>query len=190
MAEPTEGSGIVKNENLRVITGGPGCGKTTVIRELERRGFPVVEEIARKAIQEEVKRDGTALPWRDAAKYTKLMLSRSVESFLGLKTATAPTFCDRGIPDVLCYARLIRLHGVDEISEACEKFRYHRRVFILPPWREIYATDEERKESFAEAVQVYEMMIRTYRDCGYEISEVPRCGVGARADFVVEGAGL
>ena len=56
---------IHSNPNLYVITGGPGTGKTTVLRELERRGFAVEEEVARRIIREQMESGGNALPWGD-----------------------------------------------------------------------------------------------------------------------------
>jgi predicted ATPase len=174
------------NENLFVITGGPGVGKTTLLHELERRGCAVVPELARQIIQEQVQTKGNALPWADMKSYTHLMLSRSVESFLSLNQASFPTLCDRGIPDALCYARIINLPDVRELESACARFRYNRQVFVLPPWKEIYKTDTERKQSFDEAVRVYEEMVRVYEVCGYEIREVPQREVQLRAEFILD----
>ena len=39
-------------QNLFIITGGPGAGKTTVLTELQRLGFTCVPEVARQIIQE------------------------------------------------------------------------------------------------------------------------------------------
>jgi predicted ATPase len=69
--------------------------------------------------------------------------------------------------------------------EASQKYRYSRRVFLAPPWREIYATDAERKQSYNEAVRTYELMIEAYEDCGYEVVEIPKTSPKIRADFIV-----
>lgn len=182
-------SEIIFKPNLHVITGGPGCGKTTLLRGLQKRGFPVIEEAARKIIQEQVEQNGTALPWCDVELYTQLMLARSIESFLD-SNSDSEIFCDRGIPDTLCYACLIRLPEILEITRACERLRYNRRVFMLPPWPEIYHTDTERKQAFAEAVEVHRQMTSVYRDCDYEIIEVPRAEIEVRAEFVLSHLSL
>lgn len=35
-----------------VLTGGPCCGKTTLIEELNKRGYPVLHETAREVLNE------------------------------------------------------------------------------------------------------------------------------------------
>jgi predicted ATPase len=97
------------NPNLFVISGGPGSGKTTVLLELAKLGFRHATEVARQIIREQIRAGGTALPWDDREAYTDLMLRRSIESFREHTPALRPMFSDRGIPDTLCYARLIGL---------------------------------------------------------------------------------
>ena len=174
------------NPNLFVVSGGPGAGKTTVLLELASRGYCFAPEVAREIIREELRSSGTALPWKDREAYTLLMLERSVKSYLSHTPTPRPTFSDRGIPDTLCYAQLIGLTNQESIRDACCQYRYASVVFLAPPWREIYETDTERKQDFAEAERTFERMVQVYRECGYTISELPRTEPPARADFILE----
>jgi predicted ATPase len=176
----------LSNPNLFVISGGPGSGKTTVLDELAKLGFEYVPEVARRIIQEQMQAGGRALPWDDREAYSALMLQQSIESFLEHMPSPKPTFCDRGIPDTLCYARLIDLHDPNAIRNACNRYRYAPLVFLAPPWEEIYEIDSERKQDFAEAVRTFELMTEVYRECGYEISELPKITPAARAGFILE----
>jgi predicted ATPase len=178
------------NPNLIVVSGGPGAGKTTVLEELARRGFPFAPEVARQIIQEQARSGGSALPWADREAYTRLMLERSIDSYVAHTPASQPTFSDRGIPDTLCYARLIGLADDGFIREACRRHRYAPLVFLAPTWKEIYRTDGERKQDFAEAQRTFDMMADVYRECGYEIAELPKAAPAARAQFILERLGL
>lgn len=170
---------------LVVISGGPGAGKTTLLLELERRRVRCASEVARQIIQEQVRDGGDALPWGDRERYCRLMLERSIASYREHARAVGTTFFDRGIPDALCYVRLAGLSLEDEVLEACQRYRYAAEVFLAPPWEEIYVTDAERWQSFDEAVRTYEVMVEAYRDCGYEVVEIPRISAERRADFIV-----
>jgi predicted ATPase len=59
-------------------------------------------------------------------------------------------------------------------------------VFLAPPWREIYRTDSERKQDFAEAERTYRGLWETYEECGYRLIELPKLEPIARARFVCE----
>ena len=127
----------VNNPNLFVITGGPGSGKTTVLRELGKQGFPCVPEVARPIIQEQVRDGGGALPGEDRQLSTGLMLARSIQSYKEHTPCLRPAFSDRGIPDTPGYARLIGLPDERSIQGACDRYRYASRVLLAPPWKEI-----------------------------------------------------
>jgi predicted ATPase len=175
---------VIHNQNLFVITGGPGAGKTTLLQELQSKGMACVPEAARQIIQEQVRAKGNALPWGDTTRYTEMMLERSIADYVKHSASGAPTFFDRGIPDVLCYARLICLRE-REIQQACDEYRYNRIVFIAPPWEEIYAIDEERKQTFAEAMETHRMMSEAYAKCSYKLVELPLVSAVKRAEFVL-----
>lgn len=128
---------------------------------------------------------GSALPWADRDLYTRLMLDRSVAAYEQAFSASMPLFFDRGIPDALCYARLVGVKDEEYIREASNRYRYTSPAFMAPPWEEIYRTDSERKQDFAEAVRTYDLMRSVYRECGYEIIELPKMPAAERAEFIL-----
>jgi predicted ATPase len=178
------------NPNLYIVAGGPGAGKTTLLLELEKLGYTHVPEAARQIIQEQVRAGGDALPWGDRRAYTQRMLQRSIDLYLRYTPAAQTTFSDRGIPDTLCYARLIGLTDVTSIESACREYRYASLVFLAPPWREIYETDSERKQDFDEAVRTFALISEIYRELGYETIELPKLAPTDRARFILERLGL
>ena len=114
-----------------------------------------------------------------------MMLERSIDFYCKHAALKGTAFFDRGIPDALCYARLAGLPLAEEVFEACGMYRYAPQVFLAPPWEQIYVTDAERWQSFEEAVMTYGMMAEAYRDCGYEVVEIPRVSPAGRADFIL-----
>jgi predicted ATPase len=64
--------------------------------------------------------------------------------------------------------------------------RYHRRVFLTPPWPEIYATDAERRHGFDAALAEYSRLLAAYPALGYEVIVLPKVSITERADFVLE----
>jgi predicted ATPase len=177
------------NPNLLVVTGGPGAGKTTLLCALQELGFPHLPEVARQIITEQVRDHGSALPWDDRDTYTRLMLERSVQSYLDNFSIPSLTFADRGIPDTLTWSRLIQYSEEAAIRAACERYRYASQVFLAPPWQEIYATDSERKQDFAEAQRTFALNVDVYRECGYRLIEIPRATPRDRALFVLRELG-
>lgn len=175
---------IVKN-NFYIITGGPGAGKTTLLNELRKNGYNCVPETARNIIREQVEAGGHALPWDDTRAYSDLMFSRSVQDFINLKDREDIYFFDRGIPDTYGYEVLMGFDIDGVLKNAVEQYRYNPVVFILPPWREIYETDSERKQDFQTAIDTYRVMVDVYKDLGYIPVEIPLLPVSERADFVI-----
>ncbi|KWN99031.1 AAA family ATPase [Burkholderia ubonensis] len=169
-----------------VVTGGPGSGKSTLIDALERAGFARSQEAGRGVIQDQVAVDGPALPWRDRSAFAELMLGWEMRSHHLARQARGPVFFDRGVPDVIGYLRLSGLAVPAHAEAAARRFRYHRRVFIAPPWPDIYTQDAERRQDFGEAVRTCDAMVECYASYGYRLIELPRASVKARVRFVLD----
>jgi len=176
---------VIIKENFYVITGGPGVGKTTLIKELFLRGYKFVPEVAREIIRTEISNNGDALPWKDAKKYSGLILENSVRDFLKYMNVSDACFFDRGIPDTYGYEILMNFEIDMNLLEAVRKYRYNTKVFILPPWEEIYATDNERRQDFETAVKTYRVLWQAYEKSGYELIEVPTLPIEKRADYLL-----
>lgn len=93
---------------------------------------------------------------------------------------------DRGVPDVVGYLRVSGLPVPSHVERAAQTIRYHRGVFIGPPWAAIFTQDAERKQSFAEAEATYRAMVDVYGDLGYDLAPLPLAPVPQRVRFVRE----
>lgn len=180
------------SDRFFVITGGPGAGKTTLLDELNKKGFLTVEEDARKIIKEQVMMEGDGLPWRNKEHYARLMFEASVQTYQKIKDQEVPgmVFFDRGLLDTICYMDMENISVSGEKKEKIKEIIYSKNVFMLPPWKEIYENDPERKQDWNEAVFTFQEMKKTYLRYGYEVTEVPKDTVQNRCTFILESINL
>ena len=172
--------------NLFIITGGPGSGKSSLIDVLAAEGFAHMPEEGRAIIQDQVAIGGNALPWGDRALYAELILGWEMRSYREARILSGPVIFDRGIPDVLGYLTLCDLPVPAYVRKAVELYRYNRRVFIAPHWPAIFTQDAERKQSLSEAEATHNAMTEVYENLGYDLIPLPLVTIAERVRFVRE----
>ena len=171
-------------DNLFIVTGAPGAGKTTLLAAAAAEGIVVGQEAARAVIQSQTAIDGPAVQWRAPAMFAEVMLDRDIQSWQALRDHAGPVLCDRGIPDLVAYGRMLNLSDTGHFARAAMLYRYNATVFFAPPWREIYADDAERIEGWEHAQRIYQPMRDVYEKLGYRILELPKVPVAERLAFV------
>lgn len=173
---------IFEKPNFFVLTGGPGAGKTTLLHALAQAGEIVVGESARDIIREQVGIGGDATPWNNPTAFAEAMARRDTETFDAMIGETRRVFFDRGVIDAY------GANGVTPsplVREAVRTRRYNRRVFIAPPWREIYETDAERRQDWAQAQATFDQMMSRLPRLGYAPVVLPKTDVRGRVAFVL-----
>ncbi|MEC3966231.1 AAA family ATPase [Flagellimonas halotolerans] len=88
--------------------------------------------------------------------------------------------------DALCYAALKDTSIDLEIKTLSETNRYNGKVFILPPWQDIYQTDAQRKRDWNQVVFTCDKMVQAYHGYQYDLIELPKAAVEKRADFILD----
>jgi predicted ATPase len=172
------------NHNLHILTGPPGSGKSTLLQHLRTLGFQGIDEPARHILAEQRSIAGNGLPGKDSRLFVDLMLSRVIGDYNRISAPAGPVFFDRGVPDMLGYARHF---GIDYPPgrNAAREYRYNKRVFFAPAWEEIYITDEERTISYEGARQFGDDIREAYLQSAYELIDIPCLPVQERADFIL-----
>ncbi len=174
----------MKTERI-VITGGPGSGKTALIKYLEDQGHKVMHEISREIILA-AQRDGIEQLFLDNPILfsEKLMEGRLKQYHEGENCNTKTLFYDRGMPDVTAYMDFVNTRYPKKFSETCFTYKYDK-IFVLPPWEEIYEQDNERYESFEQAEKLFDFLKRGYENYGYKTFEVPVGSIKDRVEFII-----
>ncbi|ROI04992.1 ATPase [Chryseobacterium sp. G0240] len=174
--------------NLYIITGGPGAGKTSLLNQLSQYGVITASEEGRRIIKEQIIIDSDGVPWKNKRLFADLMFEASVKTYQKMRAiqVPGPVFFDRGILDTIGYLITENIPVSEEMKKIAHEMKYHKNVFVLPPWKEIYENDPERKQTWNEAVQTFETMRKVYTAYGYNIIEVPQGTIEQRALFLLD----
>lgn len=169
-----------------VITGGPGTGKSTVIDHLIKMEFTCMPEISRTITKEAQETGIDQLFLTDPLLFSKLLLKGRINQYqeADLQNSSA-VFFDRGIPDIHGYMDYIGMTYPDLYKEKSNEHRYST-IFMMPPWRDIYKTDNERYESFEQSQIIYQYLIGAYEAMDYSIVTVPEGSISSRVDFILK----
>lgn len=169
-----------------LLIGGPGTGKSSLINFLEQKGHCCFHEVSREVTLEAQKRGIEQLFLTEPLLFSKLLLEKRIAQFQSAeKKLGKMIFFDRGIPDVTAYLDYSKDAYPDFFIEANKQYRYDI-VFILPLWKEIYSSDNERYESYEQAVKIQKQLRQTYTDLGYSMISVPKTTIEKRAVFILQ----
>jgi len=169
-----------------VLTGGPGSGKTTLINALQAKGIAVMPEVSREILATEKENNGDGLPWINPDKFHLMVLEGRMQQYKDACSMPKPIFLDRGIPDSFAYLVADGQSIPPEDWEKMAAFPYHNTVLITPPWKEIYANDEQRWEDFEHATRIFNALSSVYRTLGYTVVEVPKSPINERVSFIMD----
>lgn len=171
----------MKKNNWYVITGAPSSGKTTILQELEKKGYKVFYEWARIYIDQELEKGKTLQDIRkDEIVFQRKILQLKVD-FEKKLSSKEMIFMERGIPDSTAYMKLCGVEKDKELDEAL-KHCWYKKVFLMELIK--YETDYARAESQEEAMILDNLLEKSYTDLGIEATRVPKLSVEERVQFI------
>ncbi|BBM85784.1 AAA family ATPase [Candidatus Uabimicrobium amorphum] len=169
----------IYRRNFIVISGCSGGGKSTLLYALQQQGFSVINEPGRFIVKQQI--NTSAVPWINIHEFLHLTLEKSISDF----SSTSPhklTFFDRSIIDTIHP----QSPNLNKFNNAAQKYRYCPTIFIVPPWREIFVNDAERRHSFSQAQKEYNRLVDLYHKYHYTMISIPKVSVDGRVRFVLE----
>ena len=166
-----------------IFTGGPGAGKTTLLDLLREKDFTCVPEVAREIIKERLAK-GLA-PRPEPMQFARDILTEDIAQYDNTELGTQPIFFDRGIGDALYQLHECGKIQLDQITRYLSERPYNKKVFIFPPWPEIFVPDAERDQAYEEAVRVYQGLWDWYKQFNYTLVQVPVGEPVQRLEFIM-----
>lgn len=180
--------GTPTGDHLFVVSGCSGSGKSTLIAALAQHGEAVATEPGREVVKEEIRRGGDGLPWANRQRFIDLCAERTIRDFDRHAQLGRRTFFDRSFVDVASAVTLTGLVAPSGLKIALESKRYASLVFMSPPWETLFHPDSERRHSFRDALEEYEVLVPTYRRHGYQVVFIPQAPLPERVAFVLSMA--
>ena len=170
-----------------VVSGCSGGGKSTLIEALAAGGFSTVKEPGRRIVREEQARGGDALPWVDLAAFARRAIAMAIADRAAAEAMPGRVFFDRGVID----AAIALEHATGEavVAPLAQTFPYHRKVFLTPPWPEIWIRDSARLHDLADVEAEYAQLAAAWPALGYEVYVLPRIGVNERVEWMLKRLG-
>lgn len=175
-----------------ILTGTPGSGKTSVIRELEKFGHAVIHEAATDVIsQEQVK--GCDAPWEEPEfvdQIVRMQKERQMNATGDLQFYDRSPFCTYALGKYLAYWKGLEFKPspvvLDELDRCLKNGVYQNLIFFFENLGFIEHTDA-RKISYEDALVFEQIHLDVYNQFGFEIIMVPkRLTVTQRCEFILE----
>ncbi|MBU0988006.1 MAG: ATP-binding protein [Proteobacteria bacterium] len=171
----------MRNTNWCVITGAPCSGKTSVIVELEQLGYPVIHEVARTYIDQELQKGKSIVQIKsDVFSFEQHILNTKIEIEKNLP-AEALIFLDRAVPDSIGYYILEGLKPADPIQKSRQS-RY-KKIFFFERLK--FEEDPVRSEDDRIAARLDRLLKEGYQTLGYDVVDVALMPLKARIDFIL-----
>jgi predicted ATPase len=158
-----------------ILTGAPGAGKTAVLRLLEVRGHPVVEEAATDVIALS-NALGHEEPWHDLAFIDKVVALQRHRQSSSQAAKTATVFFDRSPVCTLALSRYLGFAPshllASEIDRVMTEGVYETTAFFIRNQGFVQATTA-RRISFEDSLVFEQLHEQAYRHLGFQLTDVP-----------------
>lgn len=169
-----------------IITGAPGAGKTSIIRQLELGGFSVVEEAATDVISA-LQAQGAVQPWMHSSFIDAIANLQRDRQIRASHQPDEVQFHDRC---AVCTAALAVWLGhpfspflAGELERVKKEAIYQNRVFFIRNLGFVTPT-EARRISFEETVRFEKSHEEIYRDFGFELVPVEPGSLMERVNLI------
>lgn len=175
-----------------ILTGTPGSGKTSVIKELDKLGHAVIHEAATDVIILEQAK-GIESPWENPEFIEHIIhvqKKRQVTATAGVQFYDRSPFCTYALGQYLSHTMNMSFTPtkclMEEMDRCLNNKLYQKGIFFFENLGFIEHT-EARKISYEDALIFEQIHLDVYKEFGFDIVMVPKgLTVEERCRFVLE----
>jgi len=168
-----------------ILTGTPGCGKTSIIRSLEVAGYVVVEEAATDIIAlrqaQGIAESGTHHSFIDDITNLQKLRQTRIADMAGIQFYDRSPICTYALSVWLGFP--ISRTLTDEMERISEARIYQKRVFFIENLGFCEPT-AARKISFEDSLRFEKVHEETYRTFGYECVRIAPLELAGRVEQI------
>lgn len=170
-----------------ILTGTPGCGKTSIIRELENLGYFVVHEAATDVIAHE-QNSGHLTPWEQPNFVDKIVDLQKKREIQASDYFSSLQFYDRSPICTYALAIYLNVEPSEFLLQEVERIKkdnvYENKVFFIENLG-FCAPTNARKISFEESLVFEKIHVEAYTKFGYECLHIPAMPLSERMNTIL-----
>lgn len=171
-----------------ILTGTPGCGKTSIINALKNKNYSTINEAATDIIAHEQKM-GNKRPWEQPSfidKITHLQKKRQIET---IDAFASLQFYDRSPICTYALALYLNIEPSEILLNEIERIQndkiYENNVFFIKNLGFCTPT-EARKISFEDSLVFEKIHAETYAKFGYTCIQIPALPLLNRVNIILD----
>lgn len=171
-----------------VLTGAPGCGKSTLIEALAQKGFETLPESALAVIEQQDQQENPIFPWNNPVLFQQKAFELQLE-WESQKINSDILIQDRSLIDILGFCSHYQVPIQDNWSESVQKIKYDQ-VFVLdklpPEIANITRSGKPRMTTIEQRKKIESTILQQYVALGYTPELIPLMSVEKRVEFLLK----
>jgi len=175
---------MTKNKNI-ILSGAPFSGKTTLLNYFKKKGYPIIDEQARKLINYNRKNNINIFPWTDQDKFERLCFKNQIAKEKEIKNIKSkkPIIMDESVVDYAAYYLIRNLKIPKFLINGIKKSKYDY-IFILDVLPN-YKKDKDRPWTKTQIKNLQKHLISLYSQYyTYKIYRIPCLPVKERFQLI------
>lgn len=167
-----------------IISGAPGTGKSSIIKELKTQGYYCFEEVWDKKYENPSNKYNID----DINTFSQNIFDKRLQQLEYKKTEKIKDniiFYDRSIIDTIAYLKKYKKNiNPNWVKKGLNK-RYNQTIFLCPLWKKIYKQNNRRKETYEESLLIEKFLTSTYKEFLYKIQLIPKLDIINRVNYIL-----